>query len=81
MAASMLPDDDEPVVPLDPKVRENASLGILDAWKSFHMVSRARFWTVQATAFVMGVVVFIVGRIMFLNFDEYAAFPIVWFNS
>ncbi|KAK9604787.1 hypothetical protein V6Z93_002738 [Aspergillus fumigatus] len=81
MAASMLPDDDEPVVPLDPKVRENASLGILDAWKSFRMVSRARFWTVQATAFVMGVVVFIVGRIMFLNFDEYAALPIVWFNS
>ncbi|RLL96747.1 hypothetical protein CFD26_104275 [Aspergillus turcosus] len=43
MAASMLPDDDEPVVPLDPKVRENAPLGILDAWKSFHGASRARF--------------------------------------
>ncbi|OJJ70101.1 hypothetical protein ASPBRDRAFT_31977 [Aspergillus brasiliensis CBS 101740] len=81
VAASMLPDDDEPLVSLDPKVRENASLGIRDAWNSFHVVSQARFWRVQATAFVMGVVVFILGRMLFVDFDRYAAFPVVWFNT
>ncbi|GKZ34765.1 hypothetical protein AbraIFM66950_005121 [Aspergillus brasiliensis] len=81
VAAAMLPDDDEPLVPLDPKLRENASLGIRDAWGSFHVVSRARFWRVQAIAFIMGVVVFIVGMMLFVDFDRYAAFPIVWFNT
>jgi hypothetical protein len=81
MAASMLPADDEPVVPLDPKLRDNAPLGILEAWKTFHRASRARFWTVQASAFVMGVAIFIVGKMMFLDFHRYVAFPVVWFNS
>ncbi|KAF7715826.1 Uncharacterized protein PECH_005996 [Penicillium ucsense] len=80
MAVSMLPADDNPIVPLDPRLRNNVPLGILDAWKSFDAASRARFWKVQIRAFVLGVVLFLVGKSMFGDFEEYAPFPIVWFN-
>lgn len=81
MAASMLPDDDEPVVRLDPRLRNNAPLRILDAWKSFDRSSRTRFWTVQARVFAVGAVVFLRWQADAFRLDKSVAFPMLWFNS
>ncbi|KAL2845145.1 hypothetical protein BJX68DRAFT_136243 [Aspergillus pseudodeflectus] len=54
VAASMLPEEDEPIVPFDRafggKVRATGELGLLDAWKTFGWAARKRFLVIIVKA-------------------------------
>lgn len=69
VAASMLPEDDETIVPFDRSfggkvtpeiVGGTGKIGIVDAWRSFDWASRVRFVKVVAKVFLMVVAVALV---------------------
>ncbi|GFG10632.1 hypothetical protein IFM61606_03380 [Aspergillus udagawae] len=81
MAASMLPDDDELIVPLDPRLRQNPPPGILDAWNSLPDGTWARVWKIQARAYIMSAGIFFLGKMVYQDFHRVAMIPLIWFND
>ncbi|KAF5862386.1 hypothetical protein ETB97_011743 [Aspergillus alliaceus] len=47
LEASTLPDDDEPIVPLDPRLKSNPPTGILDTWRDIPDREWSRVWRWQ----------------------------------
>jgi hypothetical protein len=76
VAASMLPEDDETIVPFDRSfgskvtpeiVGGQGKIGIVDAWRSFEWSSRTRFLKVVGKVFLMQVVVGIVFGVVLVS--------------
>ncbi|KAE8386217.1 hypothetical protein BDV23DRAFT_7734 [Aspergillus alliaceus] len=79
IAASMVPDDDELIVPLDPRLKGgDAPLGMFDAWRKD---SWARACKIQTRGFIAGTVIFLLGQLVLPGFRSYVPFLPMWFNS
>ncbi|KNG82802.1 hypothetical protein ANOM_009252 [Aspergillus nomiae NRRL 13137] len=79
IAASTVPDDDELIVPLDPRLKGGgAPLGIFDAWRKD---SWARACKIQTKGFIAGVAIFLLGQLVLPDFRSYVPFLPMWFNS
>ncbi|KAL5361304.1 hypothetical protein BJX96DRAFT_151707 [Aspergillus floccosus] len=81
IAASMLPDNDEPIVPLDPRLKTNPPTGVLDAWRSIPDDTWARAWRIQARAYILSASIFFLGKMAYSDFHRFATIPMMWFNS
>lgn len=78
IAASMVPDDDELIVPLDPQLKVGAPVGMFDAWRRD---SWARACKIQTRGFMAGAAIFILGQMVLPEFRSYVPFLPMWFNS
>lgn len=81
IAASMLPDDDEPIVPLDPSLKTNPPMRLLDAWRSVADQTWARAWRLQARAYLLSVIIYFVGKLSYQDFHRFAMIPLIWFST
>jgi hypothetical protein len=77
----MLPDDDEPIVPLDPRLKQNPPTGILDAWKSLPERTWARVWRIQARAYIVSAGIFFLGKMTYEDFHKLAMIYMIWFSN
>ncbi|KAE8423074.1 hypothetical protein BDV36DRAFT_279562 [Aspergillus pseudocaelatus] len=79
IAATMVPDDDELIVPLDPRLKGGgAPLGMFDAWRKD---SWARACKIQTRGFIAGTAIFLLGQLVLPDFRSYVPFLPMWFNS
>ncbi|KAL5001572.1 hypothetical protein BDV10DRAFT_198951 [Aspergillus recurvatus] len=71
VAASMLPEEDDPIVPFDRvfggKVRANGELGLMDAWKTFDWASRKRYVMIILKALAIEVALGVVGILLVMG--------------
>ncbi|KAJ0425966.1 hypothetical protein BJY00DRAFT_163190 [Aspergillus carlsbadensis] len=71
VAASMLPEEDEPIIPFDRafggKVRATGELGLMDAWTSFTWTARKRYFMVALKALGIEVALGAVGLLLVLG--------------
>jgi hypothetical protein len=72
IAASTLPEHEQPIVPLDPALKENHPSRALDAWRNLPGRAWARVWRVQARAYVASALVFFAGRMVYSDFHQIA---------
>lgn len=83
IAASMLDDTDEPIIPLDRSLRNTANhrMGMWDAWKSRDGALPARVYGIQVRAFVVAGVVSCLMKVFCSDVREGASFALLWFNA
>lgn len=83
IAASMLDDTDEPLIPLDRSLRNNSNhrVGMWDAWKSCDGALRARVFGVQVRAFVVAGIISCLMKVFCSDVREGATFALLWFNA
>ncbi|KAI9370349.1 hypothetical protein BJX61DRAFT_544721 [Aspergillus egyptiacus] len=81
MAASMLPDDEHPIVPIDPSLKSNPRAGGLDTWRSIPGGTWAKVWRIQAQAYVLSAGVFFAGKMTYGDFHKFASTWMMWFNN
>lgn len=72
IAASTLPEHEQPIVPLDPALKENPPSRAVDAWGSLPGRTWARVCRVQARAYVASALVFFVGKVVYSDFHQIA---------
>ncbi|OJJ45797.1 hypothetical protein ASPZODRAFT_143676 [Penicilliopsis zonata CBS 506.65] len=77
-AASILSEQDCPVIPLDERLRGKNGIGILDAWKSWDGTSRARYFNALGRAFLLRAVVWIC--LVWWNLSAYnpVSLEVIW---
>ncbi|KAE8149332.1 hypothetical protein BDV25DRAFT_156515 [Aspergillus avenaceus] len=79
IAASMVPDDDEPIVKLDARLKGGgAPLGMFGAWRKD---SWARACKIQTRGLIAGTAIFLLGQLVLPDFQSYVPFVPMWFNS
>ncbi|KAE8334967.1 hypothetical protein BDV24DRAFT_15428 [Aspergillus arachidicola] len=78
IAASMVPDDDELIIPLDPRLKSSAPVGMFDAWRRD---SWARACKIQTRGFIAGTAIFLLGQMVLPEFQSYVPFLPMWFAS
>ncbi|XHG04367.1 hypothetical protein AWENTII_007640 [Aspergillus wentii] len=81
MAASMLPDNDQLIVPLDPRLKTHPPTGVLDAWRNLPDDTWARVWRIQARAYFLSASIFFLGKMAYPDFQRFATIPMIRFNS
>lgn len=81
IAASMLPEGEQPIVPLDPVLKEDPPSGILNAWKNLPSSTWGRVWRVQAKGYIFSAIIFFSGKVVYSDFHRIAHLPMIWFNS
>lgn len=74
IAASMLPEDEQPIVPLDPALKENPPSGILNAWNNLPSSTWGRVWRVQAKGYIFSAIIFFAGKWFTVIFIELLTF-------
>ncbi|KAE8317392.1 hypothetical protein BDV41DRAFT_39714 [Aspergillus transmontanensis] len=78
IAASMVSDDDELIIPLDPRLKGGAPVGMFDAWRRD---SWARACKIQTRGFIAGTAIFLLGQMVLPEFRSYVPFLPMWFDS
>ncbi|KAE8321602.1 hypothetical protein BDV39DRAFT_197484 [Aspergillus sergii] len=78
IAASMVPDDDELIIPLDPRLKGGAPVGMFDAWRRDPW---ARACKIQTRGFIAGTAIFLLGQMVLPEFRSYVPFLPMWFDS
>ncbi|KAE8369485.1 hypothetical protein BDV27DRAFT_165347 [Aspergillus caelatus] len=80
IAASTLPDDDEPIVPLDPRMKPNLPSGTLNIWRDLPDRTWTRIWRYQAHACILSASIFFLGKMTYNDFHRFATIPMIRFN-
>lgn len=81
IAASLLPEDEQLIVPLDPVLKENPPSGAVDAWKKLPGRTWARVWRVQARAYVASALIFFAGKMVYSEFHQIAHLSMIGFSN
>ncbi|KAE8417145.1 hypothetical protein BDV36DRAFT_257968, partial [Aspergillus pseudocaelatus] len=76
----MLPDDDEPIVPLDPRMKPNLPSGTLNIWRDLPDRPWTRIWRYQAHAYILSASIFFLGKMTYNDFHRFATIPMIRFN-
>ncbi|RAL07648.1 uncharacterized protein BO97DRAFT_463493, partial [Aspergillus homomorphus CBS 101889] len=84
IVASMLPDEEHPIVPLDPALRAHRHrppFGVLDAWRRVPRSTWMRVCRIQAQAYVLSAGIYFLGKSSYADFHRVATLPMTWFSG
>ncbi|KAL5358077.1 hypothetical protein BJX96DRAFT_173114 [Aspergillus floccosus] len=81
IAASMLSDNDQLIVALDPRLKTHPPAGVLDAWRNLPDEKWARVWWIQARAYILSASIFFLGKTAYPDFQRFATILMIRFNS
>lgn len=78
IAASTLPTDEPPIVPLDPNLGDQ-SVGIDGVWNTLNSPALGRAWKILKWQFAISMAITLLGEMVKPGFHEDINFPLVWF--
>ena len=79
IAASTLPADEPPIVPLDPSLHNNHGLGIGGVWSTLSSPALARALRILKRQFAITMAISILGEMIKPGFHKDIEFPLIWF--
>lgn len=85
LAASTLPQDEQPVIRLDPTLGSEDDRSVITGWNIGHVwrtltgPAMMRAWTILITQFAISMTITVLGMMVDPNFYRDVGFPLIWF--
>ena len=78
-AACTLPPDEQPILPLDPSLRDHYGHWVADAWRTLRSLASAKTWRILITRFAFSMTISALGFAIDPEYGKFVEFPLIWF--